>query len=129
MHGLSGAWLPLTDRFWRHVRKTEGCWYWEGALNDCGYGRVRVLGRLRAAHRVAYALAVGPVPANVQVRQACRERACCRPDHLYLFQAPRLTPEQVEAIKRSLLGARRLAPIYRVSVRRISYIKCSSVSS
>lgn len=118
----------LIDRFWSKVRKTDGCWYWEGALNDCGYGRVRACGKLRAAHRIAYALSVGPVPSNVQVRQACGERTCCRPDHLYLFQAPRLTPEQVQAIKRCLLGCRRLSSLYGVSAQRIKAIRRSQAT-
>lgn len=115
----------MTDpsRFWSHVRRTPGCWYWEGTLNDCGYGRLKVHGALRSAHRVAYALAIGPVPAGALVRQRCGERACCRPDHLELLRLTRLTREQIEAIRGSLLPGRRLARIYHVSHTRIFQLK------
>ena len=116
-------------RFWSHVLwrddHPDSCAIWCGNLNELGYGRVRVQGRLRSAHRVAYELTVGPIPENAQVRQRCHDKACCRPEHLYLQPVVRLSPEQVEAILRSQLGARRLAPIYRVSVQRITQLKCS----
>src|SRR5262249_54340801 len=36
------------------------------------------------AHRVAWALAPGPVPAQHRVIPACGNRGCCRPNHLEL---------------------------------------------
>ena len=26
------------QKFWDKIRKTDNCWFWEGALNDSGYG-------------------------------------------------------------------------------------------
>jgi hypothetical protein len=110
-------------RFWSHVRKTAGCWIWEGALNDSGYGRVKVCGAIRSAHRVAYQLSIGPIPKNAWVRQRCGERACCRPDHLELRDVTRLTEVAVDSIRASFLPGRHLARIYRVSHTRIFQIK------
>lgn len=113
-------------RFWRHVhRKLRGCWIWKGHTNDLGYGRVRVQGALRSAHRIAYQLEYGPISGDAVVRQRCGERACCRPDHLVLVEVVRLTKAQTQAIQESRLGCRRLARTYRVSRQRVLQIKSS----
>jgi hypothetical protein len=111
------------DRFWGHVRKGPGCWIWRGALNDSGYGRVKVHGAIRSVHRVAYELAFGPIPENAWVRQRCGERACCRPGHLEVLEVTRLTPDDVDSIRGSFLPARRLAKIYHVSHTRIFQLR------
>ena len=114
-------------RFWAKVLyrdyHPDSCAIWCGNLNELGYGRVRVQGRLRSAHRVAYELTFGPVPPNAQVRQRCHDRACCRPEHLYLQPVVRLTPQQTKAIIESPLGSYRLAAIHRVSDRWIRSIR------
>lgn len=91
MRCVLGAWKPLRDRFFSHVRKTHSCWIWEGNLNDLGYGRVKVCGRLRAAHRVAYELEVGPIPPGFAVWRLCDDPACVRPDHHELRRDTRRT--------------------------------------
>lgn len=73
------------ERFALLVRKTSGCWLWTGATHS-GYGTwaapaIRRLGPLRA-HRVAYAIAHGGVPAGLVVMHVCDNPICCRPDHL-----------------------------------------------
>lgn len=45
--------LTLEQRFWSKVRKTPDCWVWTTATGD-GYGRIRIDGRYRTAHRVAW---------------------------------------------------------------------------
>lgn len=116
-------------RFWSHVERTNSCWLWTGLLCDRGFGRVRVSGRLRSAHRIAYELARGPIPADTVVRHSCGERACCRPDHLLLYRVTRLTPKQVESIRRSFLSLRKLAERHGVSHVRIWQIKRSRATA
>jgi len=117
-------------RFWSHVLwrddHPDSCAIWCGNLNELGYGRVRVQGRLRSAHRVAYELTVGPIPENTQVRQRCHDRACCRPEHLYLRYVTRLTPEQFQAIRARPEPGRYLARVYGVSYTRVRQIKLLS---
>lgn len=75
---------PWPERFWVKVDRSDGCWLWTGALDHAGYGRVGVgKGRTKLAHRVAYELAVGPIPDETpHLDHLCRNTSCVRPDHL-----------------------------------------------
>jgi hypothetical protein len=71
-------WGPLIDRLSERTRTGPGCWEWVGHLTPQGYGS---LGR-RLAHRLVYEVAVGPIPAGLQLDHLCRNRRCVNPDHL-----------------------------------------------
>lgn len=71
---------PLEERFWERVDKNapNGCWVWVAGKIPAGYGS---LGGVRA-HRFAYELLVGPIPAGLELDHLCRNRACVNPAHL-----------------------------------------------
>jgi HNH endonuclease len=74
---------PLDLLFWSKVNKTETCWLWTACLNSAGYGEFcdrRC--RSRLAHRVAYELLVGPIPAGLTLDHLCRVHNCINPAHL-----------------------------------------------
>lgn len=60
----------------------DECWPWRGYVEKSGYGRFKVAGKPRGAHRVAYALAYGDPPSHLVVDHKCRNRSCVNPAHL-----------------------------------------------
>lgn len=76
----------LDERFWAKVdrRSTNECWEWTAARNAAGYGQFRVTGQHSPvnAHRVAYEMSSGPIPAGHHIDHLCRNRGCVNPAHL-----------------------------------------------
>lgn len=70
--------------FWDRVKKTDGCWIWQGPDNGQGYGTLRLPGvrKKSYAHRVSYEMLVGPIPEGLYLDHLCRNPPCVNPDHL-----------------------------------------------
>lgn len=76
---------PLYERWIEKVEKTETCWLWRGAITENGYGVIQRGGRGRGlirAHRFAYEHFVDLIPAGLDLRHTCHNRACVNPAHL-----------------------------------------------
>lgn len=73
-------------RFWQKVDTTADCWLWTGTRTPAGYGSTRLASprRIEGAHRVAWQLAHGPIPAGQWVLHRCDTPACVRVTHLFL---------------------------------------------
>ena len=78
------------EKFWRRVKKQDGCWEWQGATNSTGYGSLTFHGSAATAHRVAAFLSglVSTVQAPENRRgtgfilHSCDNRRCCNPAHM-----------------------------------------------
>lgn len=84
---MSENWTTTRRRFEAKVKRTpgRGCWNWPGAIGEQGYGRERLPdGRSTTAHRVAWTLAWGPIPAGLSVLHRCDNGRCVRVSHLFL---------------------------------------------
>lgn len=66
-------------RFWSRVEKTPDCWFWKRAQ---GYGYFQMDGKGILAHRLAYELLVGPIPAGLELDHLCGRKNCVNPEHL-----------------------------------------------
>ena len=79
---------PLEERFWKFVGapSADGCRVWTGARDEQGRGHFGFGSRTTVvkAHRMAYELAVGPIPPGMKVCHSCDNPPCCEPTHLFL---------------------------------------------
>ena len=81
--------MRTPEEFWAKVDKSDGCWEWRGGHlfrrpGVPSYGSLNWRGVNTPAHRVAWMLTNGPIPAGLWCLHHCDNQGCVRPDHLYL---------------------------------------------
>lgn len=119
--------------FKRCITSESGCFEWQGAVDGCGYGAIRFLGKVTKTHRI-----VAEATAKQHVLHSCDNPKCCNPAHLSLgnhtenmidrsrkcrTNGQKLTVEDVRAIRASNKRVGDLAREYSVAHSAISNIK------
>ena len=69
------------DRF---TIQESGCWYWNGAIDKDGYGKVKYKGRMEQAHRIIYKATFElELETKIHVHHnKCSIKKCVNPFHM-----------------------------------------------
>lgn len=76
--------LSLIQKLLTKASAQGECLIWFGQKDPNGYGRLRITGKLRRAHRLMYEIHKGQIPAGAVVMHSCDRPACINIDHLSL---------------------------------------------
>ncbi len=95
----------VDERLSHYSRPAGDCNVWTGHRNAGGYGQIQVNGRPRAAHRIAYELAHGPIADGLVVRHTCDNPPCIRVDHLIIGTVADNNRDKAERGRAPVVGA------------------------
>ena len=118
------------SRFWVKVDKTGPCWLWLASTRSYGYGQfwTKAYGRMVEAHRIAWELMRGPIPAGMFVCHNCPggdNPRCVNPDHLFLDTQAGNNTDMVSKGRSSRGEHRHWARLTEPQVRQIRELRAS----
>lgn len=87
----------------------NGCLEWVGSKGRGGYGQISINRRLRAAHRVAYEMWVGPI-GDLTVDHLCFNPGCVNTEHMRLLTMVDNARNQLRAYKTECIRGHAYTP-------------------
>lgn len=99
------------------------CILWEGAKDYGGYGVASLDGKTISAHKKAYTLAKGSIPAGMVIRHLCHNKCCINPDHLVVGTQQQNIDDKVAAgrqAKGSDVGGSKLTDADVLTIRSLA---------
>jgi hypothetical protein len=141
--------VPLKDRLKLRSAWNGDCLEWTACRNRLGYGRLGYKGKYKTAHRVAWEVEVGEIPAGMFVCHSCDNPPCINVKHLFLgthadnmrdmrekhraigihrhvgavHPKAKFVDSDILSIRSSTLTNRELANIYGTTARYIWFIR------
>lgn len=118
--------VPAEERFWKQVRKTEGCWLWMASKDQDGYGIFNgVCGGVSCtrAHRFSYVLGTGEIPGKgLVIRHTCDNPSCVNPEHLVLGTSKENSQDMISRGRHLAGSARQREKIAKLTKDQVKYI-------
>lgn len=116
--------MPINTKhpFWKHVRirRRTRCWQWLASKRGDGYGQYYFNHRNQGAHRVAYQLAVGPIPNGKHICHKCDNKECVNPTHFYVSTNKQ---NHIDAGQRGLLRHGESHPLHKLTEKQVLAIR------
>ena len=97
--------VSVEDRLAAYSRPDGECLVWTRYCNKGGYGQIQINGRSWMAHRAAYEVAHGPIPAGKIVRHSCDNPPCVNPEHLLVGTTADNNRDKAERGRAPVAGA------------------------
>lgn len=70
------------EKFYRMTTATKSCWWWEGPVNQSGYGVLTHDYQSTYAHRWSWEHLMGAIPEGFTIDHLCANKLCVNPEHL-----------------------------------------------
>jgi len=134
--------FDIVKWFWSKVdvQAPNKCWLWKYRKAGNGYGFFLNPKRYVQAHRYAYELVNGPIPAGLLICHKCDVKDCVNPNHLYAGTfsdnvrdvqergdksgyAKKLTPELVREIRASPRTIPEISKQYGLSYTTVEHVR------
>jgi len=111
---------PKCTIHYRSVKSDSGCLEWQGSCATNGYGEIRIDGKSKRAHRVAWESEGKKIPEGMILLHSCDNRRCVNVDHLRIGSHKENTQDMI-AKGRDIRGS--LCSWSKLSEEDVTYIK------
>lgn len=120
---------PKVIRFWKYVKKANGCWKWTGSKDNHGYGQIRIaVNRCEKAHRISWEIHNGPIPEGLWVLHKCDNPECCNPEHLFTGTLQDNIMDMVKKGRQSKGSAKKISKLSESTVEQLRIDRKSGMS-